>query len=548
MVVILRGNDVVVEWRLAFSSEEFEYEAGRFYVYAGVKQTDAEYEIRDNVLYSTIPGNQLETGLYSMVFAFTSYKGDELVLNKRKVSGAFVITEDEEEVVDGPVICDTSAYGRTLYSLLDVDSSSDNSSVNGAEEGNVLTFQNGLWRGMKPASSGSTGEGTDTELREYLDKLFQLRKDANGDEYINTPYSFASEKTVSSLGVGEGGEGGGGGASYLYQLADVESNGAEVAGAVEGYSLVFKNGKWQGVKVEADLTDVEGKIELITVTLEDHESRIGKVESSVGETDKKIAANTRLITGLREYLNSLFAVVYKEDGAIDYVRTPHNFASDKTVSSLGVGEDGGAGGLGFSILQSWDDDSDAGEVMALGSNLGRELYDSISVIKDENLKGISSRVDNIESELDSVSQTLTQHGTSIQNNRVSISNINERISPIEKVFNEIKTWFTLEGDVLRTTYSLASDKTVSSLGVGSDSGGGGISYDRLDSWDNYVEGSGAVLGADLGYGLLQRIEQLEDGTSGDFADIEDKVDKNTQSITDLSAFTPNKSASVAVSV
>lgn len=348
------------------------------------------------------------------------------------------------------------------------------------------------------------------------DGLFTLVKDKDTQEYyIHTKYSLASERAVSSLGF-RAGNGGDvdivTGTEYLYQLKDIKSVNNQVVGAVEGYSLVYKNGLWQGAKVEADLSEIEQGIIDINTSLTNLNTKLEPIEAAYNK------------------IKTWFTLIEDKQTLV----TEYNLASKYTVSSLGIGEGGNTGGSGFSILQSWEDDSDSDEVMALGSNLGRELYADISVIKNENLKGISSRVEAVESGLDSANRTLTTHNTNIQSNSQSIADINDRITPIEKAFNEIRTWFTLEGDVLRTTYSLASDYTVSSLGVGSDNGGSGVSYNRLDNWDNYVEGDGSVLSSDLGYGLLVRIIDLEESSSGDYASIEEKVDKNTNAITNLS--------------
>lgn len=68
-------------------------------------------------------------------------------------------------------------------------------------------------------------------------------------------------------------------------------------------------------------------------------------------------------------------------------------------------------------------------------------------------------------------------------------------------------------EYLNTPYSLVSDKALSSLGKGEEPEGN-VSYDRLDSWDDYQEGSGAVLSADLGYDLLIRIQNIGTGDEG----------------------------------
>lgn len=63
---------------------------------------------------------------------------------------------------------------------------------------------------------------------------------------------------------------------------------------------------------------------------------------------------------------------------------------------------------------------------------------------------------------------------------------------------------------IRAKFSLYSDGEISSKGAasGQGTGGSGVSYDRLDSWNDYDASAGAVLSATLGYGLLTDINAL----------------------------------------
>lgn len=209
MVILLRGNDVKIEWRLTFSGELSDYSDGRLYVYCDSEDIDVPFQLVDNVLYATVAGNQLKAGVYSMVFIST---GESQFLRK-KVSKAFEITEDEQSVVEGVVIADSSAYGRTMYSLTDVLSNRDNDSVEGAKEGNVLTYTNGLWRGMPSKGGSGGGGGASTEyidtaiqsIRDYIDGLIYLK-----DGTLFTDYPFASLKSIATKGIGGSSSGGSG--------------------------------------------------------------------------------------------------------------------------------------------------------------------------------------------------------------------------------------------------------------------------------------------------------------------------------------------------
>lgn len=63
---------------------------------------------------------------------------------------------------------------------------------------------------------------------------------------------------------------------------------------------------------------------------------------------------------------------------------------------------------------------------------------------------------------------------------------------------------------IRAKFTLYSDGEVASKGAasGQGTGGSGVSYDRLDSWNDYDASAGAVLSATLGYGLLSDINAL----------------------------------------
>lgn len=83
---------------------------------------------------------------------------------------------------------------------------------------------------------------------------------------------------------------------------------------------------------------------------------------------------------------------------------------------------------------------------------------------------------------------------------------------LEKI-SELLDWFTLRNlddgsKALVTRYNLVSELGIAWGGIGSGSGGGG-SWNRLDSWDNYDASAGDVLSAVLGYDLKTQIEALQ---------------------------------------
>ncbi len=79
----------------------------------------------------------------------------------------------------------------------------------------------------------------------------------------------------------------------------------------------------------------------------------------------------------------------------------------------------------------------------------------------------------------------------------------------------------VDGNYLKVTSVLYSTKNVAVLGEGEDvpGGGGGASYNRLDTWDGYDNSTmaGYVLSAGLGYDINTRLTTLENsGLTGDY--------------------------------
>ena len=237
------------------------------------------------------------------------------------------------------------------------------------------------------------------------------------------------------------------------------------------------------------------------------------------------------------------------DGDGSHIKTPYAFASDSTVSSLGVGTDG-TSGISYDRLDSWDSytDDKAGYVLsaALGWDLKTRLdnldlgdfdlsgylskseasdtYATIAALnsglagkqntisdlatiredskmfKNSAASGITSTnitnwdtaygwgnhadkgyakqdaLNNLGDAFDlyksSTNQRLDEHDSAIQTNATNIGKNQTAIKANADAIAEINKWFTLEDGVLHSVYAIASDSTMSSLGVGSDEGGG----------------------------------------------------------------------------
>ena len=92
---------------------------------------------------------------------------------------------------------------------------------------------------------------------------------------------------------------------------------------------------------------------------------------------------------------------------------------------------------------------------------------------------------------------------------------------LEKIKFKNGATIEVDGNYLKVTSVLYSTKNVAVLGEGEDvpGGGGGASYNRLDTWDGYDNSTmaGYVLSAGLGYDINTRLTTLENsGLTGDY--------------------------------
>ena len=91
-----------------------------------------------------------------------------------------------------------------------------------------------------------------------------------------------------------------------------------------------------------------------------------------------------------------------------------------------------------------------------------------------------------------------------------------------EMLTNLADWWRLdaENDAIYSKKSVYSLKGVSALGLGSEGGGGGGDFSRLDAWVDYTEPkAGWVLSALLGYDLHTRVNDLEASGGGSNIDI-----------------------------
>ena len=430
------------------------------------------------------------------------------------------------------------------------------------EASGLIRFLKGLYLGESgnPISSVITAENAEDSTlytenallsAAAFSKLFSIAKDDKGNSYIRTPYPLASDSTVSSLGVGED-EGGTGGTAALYQLVDVLRDGDKVSGAEDGNVLMYDaaTGKWYGKKVnipEVDFSDINDKFVSIDGLIRSLQEKDVAHDESITALQTKDAAIEQSIASLQskdtEHSNAIAALQTK-DTAIEQSVTSLQGQFDTLVSG-----DASSAIESFNevveFLKDIEDDSTLEGILAGKQNKITETNKldysliantpSLADFMGSSAIGGTASSENFSAvywdgtqwktrtiykwALASVKPSYTTsdvtEGTRLyftdDRAKTALKSTTDALSARIAVFEKMFQWGDGDGSHIKTPYAFASDKTVSSLGVGSD-GAGGVSYDRLDSWDSYTaDKAGYVLSAALGLDLKTRLDNLDIG-------------------------------------
>jgi hypothetical protein len=350
------------------------------------------------------------------------------------------------------------------------------------------------------------------ELKDYAKLLDWFDIDSEGNIY--TTFNFYSTQAISTKGVGSGSSGSGGGASMLYQLYDVQANaeGNQVAGAVKGNVLTFNGKRWEGTTIEipdVDFSEITNQIDALAVEVSKKQDK-SELDETLIDYNNRINDNAGNISKILKW--------FTLDEENEVLFTTYNLASEKSIATKGTGTSSGGGGNSYPRLDRWEN-YDAANGAVLSATLGYELYDKLLPVSKDFLTSLPQRlqqaetgVDGVNGALAAINDTLAIHTEDIDTNEAAIKSINDKLTPIEEAVNAIKNWFRLEDDTLITEYNLASKMSVSTKGIGSSSGGGGNSYNRLDAWPSEWDDTYGlyVLGAGLGYELKNSIDALAD--------------------------------------
>ena len=180
----------------------------------------------------------------------------------------------------------------------------------------------------------------------------------------------------------------------------------------------------------------------------------------------------------------------------------YGFYSETYISARGVDANTGGSGGGGGLIQQVFGYSDIANLNLFSDSDLDNTFNAYTIAK------LSSRIGYLEGKDSTYAETLRK----IQDDLSKKLNANEFES---KFATEMAKWFAYDeannGIYPTNNRGFYSNTYISARGIdtGSGSSGGVVSYDRLDSWDDYsTSKSGYVLSALLGYDLHTRVSNL----------------------------------------
>lgn len=310
---------------------------------------------------------------------------------------------------------------------------------------------------------------TSIEAFQKILQYFHLTEDG---ETVYTTLNFYSEHEISAhgLNVGTGGD------SSLVIFDDII--GVSLNNKKDGDVLVYNGTHWVNTPQSSLVPDIDITGYATTQYVDD--------------ADKK----------LRDDINKVLGWFTLED---DVLYTEHNLASKKEISAYGINV-----GQGESGVMAFDD---LIGVSVAGKTTGDVLvYDGthwVNTPQSEIVPDLSEYAtkEHVSKQNEILSRNILSE---VAGTYATTSYVDEKDKALRDAIALINDWFTLEDDVLHTKYNIASDEEISAQGLNKGEGGGGASYNRLDTWEGYdASKAGYVLSAGLGYGLKIAVDELQ---------------------------------------
>lgn len=283
----------------------------------------------------------------------------------------------------------------------------------------------------------------------------------------------------------------------------------------------------------------------------DHSQIIGDVHITPTERENWNSANTNnhthsnksIIDQLSQANLDVLALLSIDNGKLKINADTY---STGEISAYGAGT-GGGGGSSYNRLDSWSDYSDDKAGWVLSALLGNDLNFRLSNVElgsatNISISGSGNAITNVSksgntlifskdvsfaplththnfSDITSKPTTLAGYGitdgvtTNVLNTHIN-DNVQHITSSEHNYLINLISWFKLDVDGnLYTEKNFYSTNEISAFGVGDGTGGGGTTYNRLDSWADYTsDKAGWVLSALLGNDLNNRVLSLEGGS------------------------------------
>lgn len=429
---------------------------------------------------------------------------------ERESKEAFLVFDRKDRNVDGSLKDDATSEPDKTFFYIQIGSITSTDSLTSPTVKREITLDYGYY------DLEVTVAEVQDQLNMKLDKsvwdsvLKIHRDDPNDKTKITSLESLVGLWTndflsAKGLNPGSGGGSGEGGATALYQLNDVakDATGSNVLGVSPGKVLTYgTDGKWYAADavgldetaLSKYLTDneyttrtwVSEQLGNYTTTTDLATLLGNKVDKVEG---KGLSTNDFTNTFL-EKLNSI------EEGANKYILP---VAKDAILGGVMIGSTLTASATGVLNLP---------EVMAAGTyaKVTTDIYGRVtggSSLSAGDIPALGiSKITGLQDALDK---------------KVNKSDFNTEFD------KAMQRWFVRDtankglhpADYNSEAVGIYSDSYVSAMGANSGSGGGGVDFDRLDSWSDYTsDKSSYVLSAGLGWDLNTRLKSLESQPSG----------------------------------
>ena len=495
---IVRGNDISISWRISriingIKTPESLTTATNLKVVIesnGLGVPTHSVTVTDvNLLTILIKGQDQISGIYSLEASWISANQEDCRVARGKVFT--VVDKDcqaDYKLPEGIDVVSLEFYSFThfgaLYENLDVVKDEINQTVQGALEGNVLTY--------------------DSTLNKWLGRPIKMydRLDSWGN------YELSKSGWILSASLGYDLY-----TKYLQLIdSDLGGGGSNVSWGAQSNNSI-------------DLT-VNGTSKTLSTSTHNHNDKYLSINSNFDNRYLKLTGGT--VTGITTFENGIRigsvvngGVIIEWDNINKAIKVNGSLFATAGLSAYGYGIDGG-GGSSYDLLNTWADYTSEKSGWVLSAFLGNDLNTRLTSLESgvgsvswTNIIGKPIWVTDTKPVYtwNEINQKPTVFTPDTHYHSISdITNLSTELSG-KLTATEFATYFikenigTIESPIwaIKAQLGLYTDSFLSAYGLGPDDGGGGVSYDRLDTWNYDSSKSEWVLSAFLGNDLNTRL-------------------------------------------